>query len=93
MVGIPRRELGHLHILRQLHRYFAPPAFSKLIANLQISGIPIFVVPLIAWKFVKKTPFHRASSIDLWSGRLSPEDEVPEPAPTTKIGKFFDYLA
>ncbi|ORY79289.1 putative amino acid permease [Leucosporidium creatinivorum] len=56
-------------------------------------GIPIFVVPIIAWAIIKKTPFHRASAMDLWSGRLSPEDEVPEPKPTTRIGKFFDYLA
>lgn len=33
-------------------------------------GIPIFIVPIIAWKLVYKTKFARAATIDLWSGRL-----------------------
>ncbi|KAI1856619.1 hypothetical protein JX265_011578 [Neoarthrinium moseri] len=33
-------------------------------------GIPIFVVPIIAWKIWKKTKFVRAKDVDLWSGRL-----------------------
>ncbi|KAF2847087.1 amino acid permease-like protein [Plenodomus tracheiphilus IPT5] len=33
-------------------------------------GIPIFIIPIIIWKLVKKTKFARANTIDLWSGRL-----------------------
>lgn len=33
-------------------------------------GIPIFVVPIIVWKIVKKTKFQRAATIDLYAGRL-----------------------
>ncbi|KAF2025732.1 amino acid permease-like protein [Setomelanomma holmii] len=33
-------------------------------------GIPIFIVPIIAWKLVHKTKFARASTIYLWSRRL-----------------------
>ncbi|KKY18685.1 putative amino acid permease [Phaeomoniella chlamydospora] len=42
-------------------------------------GIPIFIVPIIVWKLVKRTKFIRASNVDLWSGRLNPvvnEQEV-----------------
>ncbi|KZF20858.1 putative amino acid permease [Xylona heveae TC161] len=40
-------------------------------------GIPIFIVPIIIWKIIKRTRFVRASEIDLWSGRL-PEGETNE---------------
>ncbi|KAL6704371.1 hypothetical protein ACN47E_008327 [Coniothyrium glycines] len=33
-------------------------------------GIPIFVVPIVIWKSAYKTKFARASTIDLWSGRI-----------------------
>ncbi|KAI1044123.1 hypothetical protein LB505_010511 [Fusarium chuoi] len=34
-------------------------------------GIPIFIVPIIAWKLYYRTKVLRAHEIDLWSGRLS----------------------
>jgi len=37
-------------------------------------GIPIFVVPIIAWKVINRTKFVRAREIDLWSGRLETEE-------------------
>ncbi|KAL1643003.1 hypothetical protein SLS61_009465 [Didymella pomorum] len=33
-------------------------------------GIPIFIIPIIIWKLVKKTKFARSNTIDLYSGRL-----------------------
>lgn len=36
-------------------------------------GIPIFVLPILGWKVVKGSTFRRASTIDLWSGRLKTE--------------------
>ncbi|KAJ5281919.1 amino acid permease/ SLC12A domain-containing protein [Penicillium angulare] len=41
-------------------------------------GIPIFVVPLIAWKVWHRTKFVSASEMDIWSGRLlEGEIEIP----------------
>ncbi|KAI5302038.1 hypothetical protein KEM56_001105 [Ascosphaera pollenicola] len=40
-------------------------------------GIPIFIVPIIAYKIFRQTKYHRAHAIDLYSGRLD-EDELPE---------------
>jgi yeast amino acid transporter len=37
-------------------------------------GIPIFIVPIIAWKLINRTKLVRAADMDLWSGRLMPED-------------------
>ncbi|RGP78266.1 putative general amino acid permease [Fusarium longipes] len=37
-------------------------------------GIPIFIVPIIGWKLAYGTKFARAKDIDVWSGRLSPEE-------------------
>ncbi|KKK14938.1 proline-specific permease [Aspergillus rambellii] len=56
-------------------------------------GIPIFIVPIIGWKLVKRTKFARAAEIDLWSGRLQ-EGEVIEHTlkPTTALGRFIDWL-
>ncbi|ORY72044.1 amino acid permease/ SLC12A domain-containing protein [Pseudomassariella vexata] len=34
-------------------------------------GIPIFIVPIVAWKIVHRTKFMRANTIDLWSGRFT----------------------
>ncbi|KAH9845679.1 putative general amino acid permease [Teratosphaeria destructans] len=34
-------------------------------------GIPIFIVPIVGYKVVKKTKFARAQNIDLWSGRFN----------------------
>lgn len=55
-------------------------------------GIPIFVVPIVGWLIWKRDGFRRARDMDLWSGRLNPEDEVEKPAPTTAWGRFFDWL-
>lgn len=56
------------------------------------AGLPIFFVPMAVWTIYKKTKFHSVHDIDLWSGRLSVEEEIPEPEPTTKLGKAFDWL-
>lgn len=55
-------------------------------------GIPIFVVPVLGWLIVKRDGFRKPADMDLWSGRLSPEDEVEEPVPTTAWGRFVDWL-
>ena len=38
-------------------------------------GIPLFVVPVLVWKWAYGTKFVRAKDIDLWSGRLHQETE------------------
>lgn len=45
-------------------------------------GIPIFLVPIIAWKLWHKTKFERASTIDLWAGRLRDGEVEEKPKPT-----------
>ncbi|KAK2776438.1 hypothetical protein FQN53_002701 [Emmonsiellopsis sp. PD_33] len=56
-------------------------------------GIPIFVVPIIAWKLYHRTTFRRALEIDLWSGRLL-EGEVKEPTTSQKtgVGRIVNYV-
>ncbi|KAI6383096.1 hypothetical protein MCOR25_000284 [Pyricularia grisea] len=56
-------------------------------------GIPIFIIPILVWKFVHKTKFARANTIDVWSGRLHETDmvEKTEP-PTTLWGRFIHWL-
>ncbi|KAK0392958.1 hypothetical protein NLU13_2452 [Sarocladium strictum] len=57
-------------------------------------GIPIFVVPIIAWKLYYKTEFLRAGKIDLWSGRLHESEIPPErPAPTTFKGHVKQFFS
>ncbi|GAM91577.1 hypothetical protein ANO11243_096290 [Dothideomycetidae sp. 11243] len=58
-------------------------------------GIPIFVLPIVAWKVVKRTKFARAETIDLWSGRWVPvhtglPDEEKRSGPG---GRVLDWLA
>ncbi|KAL3421550.1 amino acid permease [Phlyctema vagabunda] len=55
-------------------------------------GIVIYIVPFLAWKFVKKTKFVRSSETDLYSGRFDADSVPPEPKPTTWWGKFIDWL-
>mgnify|MGYP001578483826 FL=1 len=47
---------------------------------------------MLAWHLAYKCTFVRAHEIDLFSGRLDPEDEVEEEVPTTLIGKIVDKL-
>ncbi|GJD00483.1 amino acid permease [Colletotrichum higginsianum] len=57
-------------------------------------GIPIFIVPIIAWKLYHKTKFVRAHEIDLWSGRLHESEYVPErPKATTFKGRVKDWFS
>ncbi|CEQ40825.1 SPOSA6832_02461 [Sporobolomyces salmonicolor] len=55
-------------------------------------GIPIFIVPAILWKVIKRSRTVRASEMDLWSGRFDSSKAEPEPEPTTRWGKFVDWL-
>ncbi|WVR04493.1 hypothetical protein IAU60_001497 [Kwoniella sp. DSM 27419] len=62
---------------------------SDFLAN--YIGIPIYIIPFVLWKVIKKTKFQRASEIDLWSGRFDPSEAEEEEPPTTWWGKFFDW--
>ncbi|OJJ51805.1 hypothetical protein ASPZODRAFT_127940 [Penicilliopsis zonata CBS 506.65] len=56
-------------------------------------GIPIFIIPILIWKLVHRTKFQRASTIDLWSGRLVEGEIVEDPNPRNTIGKrIVDWL-
>ncbi|KAK8847706.1 hypothetical protein IAR55_005565 [Kwoniella newhampshirensis] len=55
-------------------------------------GIPIFIVPFILWKIIKRTKFLHASEIDLWSGRYDPSEAPEDKPPTTWWGKFLAWL-
>lgn len=55
-------------------------------------GIPIFIVPIIVWKLWHKTKFERASTIDLWAGRLQPGEIEEQPEPTGAWNKFVAWL-
>ncbi|KAM0788358.1 hypothetical protein ACM66B_001498 [Microbotryomycetes sp. NB124-2] len=57
-------------------------------------GLPIFFVPMIAWRVIKGksagiVPLNR---MDLFSGRMNPEDEVASLPPTTWYGKVWAWL-
>ncbi|KAJ5619167.1 hypothetical protein N7510_003151 [Penicillium lagena] len=56
-------------------------------------GIPIFIVPIIAWKIIKRTKFQRAATIDLWSGRLQEGEIIEQEYPQTPWRRFLDWLA
>ncbi|KAF2152262.1 putative amino acid permease [Myriangium duriaei CBS 260.36] len=56
-------------------------------------GIPIFIVPIIAWKLIHRTKFVKAHEIDLWSGRLSETFTGTSPKGTKPWNKFVDWLA
>lgn len=56
-------------------------------------GIPIFIVPIIAWKLWHRTKYVRSSAIDLWSGRLQEGEISPRKPPSTTLwGRFVDWL-
>ncbi|CEJ60079.1 Proline-specific permease [Penicillium brasilianum] len=56
-------------------------------------GIPIFIVPIIAWKLWHRTKYQRAATIDLWSGRLQDGEIMPHRNPrNTAWGRFVDWL-
>ncbi|KAI1630166.1 putative amino acid permease [Exophiala viscosa] len=55
-------------------------------------SIPIFIIPIIVWKVIHRTEFARASTIDLWSGRLQEGEIEPMQPPTTRWGRFVDWL-
>jgi amino acid transporter len=55
-------------------------------------GIPIFIVPIIAWKIIKRTKFQRAVTIDLWSGRLQEGEIIEKEYPQTLWRRFLDWL-
>ncbi|KAK7417262.1 hypothetical protein QQX98_004696 [Neonectria punicea] len=58
-------------------------------------GIPIFILPIIAWKLAYGTKFARASTIDLWSGRYYQEDKevkVEHKLPSRALRRFLDWL-
>ncbi|KAK4058381.1 hypothetical protein OIO90_000539 [Microbotryomycetes sp. JL221] len=48
-------------------------------------GLPIFFVPMAVWRLVhgKSAGMVSLTQMDLFSGRINPEDEVVEPAPHT----------
>ncbi|KAK4051873.1 hypothetical protein OIV83_002578 [Microbotryomycetes sp. JL201] len=57
-------------------------------------GLPIFFVPMALWRLIKGrqagiVPLNR---MDLFSGRMNPEDEVSSPVPTTWYGKLWAWL-
>ncbi|KAK1996052.1 amino acid permease [Colletotrichum falcatum] len=57
-------------------------------------GIPIFIVPIVAWKLYHKTKFVRAHEIDLRSGRLHESEYVPEkPKAKTFKGRVKDWFS
>lgn len=56
-------------------------------------GIPIFIVPIIAWKIIKRTKFQRAASIDLWSGRLQEGEIIEQEYPQTPWRRFLGWIA
>lgn len=55
-------------------------------------GIAIYIVPFILWKLIKRTKFVRSKDTDLFSGRFDPSGVPEEPLPTTRWGKFLDWL-
>ncbi|OKL59914.1 hypothetical protein UA08_04912 [Talaromyces atroroseus] len=54
-------------------------------------GIPIFIVPIIFWKVFKRTKFERASTIDLYTGRLE-DGEIEILKPDTFWQKALDFV-
>jgi len=54
--------------------------------------LAIFIIPFVFFKFYWKTKFVRASEADLWTGRLDPSEEFPEPPATTLFGKFCEKI-
>jgi amino acid transporter len=71
-------------------------------------GIPIFFVPLFAWKFMKKTrvspvktnyvacadkvQWVRPSEADLWAGRILEGEIVDAPGPTSRSGRLVEKI-
>lgn len=55
-------------------------------------GIPIFIVPIIGWKFWHRTKFARAATIDLWSGRLQEGEVIEKHRPMTWWRRILDWL-
>jgi amino acid transporter len=55
-------------------------------------GIPIFIVPIIAWKLWHKTEFRRAATMDLWSGRLREEDKPDVERPKGAAKKYLGWV-
>ncbi|EED16247.1 amino acid permease, putative [Talaromyces stipitatus ATCC 10500] len=55
-------------------------------------GIPIFIVPIFVWKFVHRTKFARATTIDLYSGRLAEGEIIPIPKPDTWWQRVLDWI-
>ena len=55
-------------------------------------GIPIFIVPIVIWKLWHKTKFERASTIDLFAGRLREGEVEEKPEPTGFGAKVADWL-
>ncbi|GAA5847186.1 hypothetical protein JCM9279_006129 [Rhodotorula babjevae] len=55
-------------------------------------GIPLFIVPVLLWKLIKRTRFVRAREMDLFSGRIDTATLPVPPTPTTAWGKFIDWL-
>ncbi|KAJ5907027.1 Proline-specific permease [Penicillium subrubescens] len=56
-------------------------------------GIPIFILPIIAWKLWHGTKLQRAATIDLWSGRLQDGEIMPHRNPRNTLwGRFIDWL-
>ncbi|KAI5456478.1 amino acid permease/ SLC12A domain-containing protein [Mariannaea sp. PMI_226] len=55
-------------------------------------GIPIFIVPIVGWKLIKKSKFVRAKDVDLWSGRYYPE-HTGQKGPKTVAQRLVHSLA
>jgi amino acid transporter len=56
-------------------------------------GIPIFVVPIVAWKLWHRTKFARADTMDLWSGRLRSQNKPEDVERPVGVGKkYFGWV-
>lgn len=55
-------------------------------------GIPVFVLPYLGWKLYHRSKQVHLLEVDLDSGRLSSQDQLPERIPQTKWQAFVAWL-
>ncbi|WWC86560.1 uncharacterized protein L201_001437 [Kwoniella dendrophila CBS 6074] len=56
-------------------------------------SIPIYAVPFIGWKIYKKTRFVKSTEADLYTGRITEDEDVGvEDPPTSWYGKLLDKI-
>ncbi|KAI5475317.1 hypothetical protein MNV49_001619 [Pseudohyphozyma bogoriensis] len=56
-------------------------------------GIPIYILPAVIYKLVKKSKWVDPATADLVTGKINPEDEEEDPPATTWGGKFLDLFS